>query len=132
MIHPKWHDTRPRNRADTQSSFSLLVLHCLGEFLRSNAQSNAADDGWSSFFWFALIPEITSAHLKKTGLTNLIGSWSLLDVKGSALVVSQFTLYGDARAQRRRRLVNSLSRLVSSVLAADRGIKMIVFSRCNE
>jgi D-tyrosyl-tRNA(Tyr) deacylase len=26
---------------------------------------------------------------------------SLLDVKGSALVVSQFTLYGDARAQRR-------------------------------
>jgi D-tyrosyl-tRNA(Tyr) deacylase len=26
---------------------------------------------------------------------------SLLDVKGSALVVSQFTLYGDARGQRR-------------------------------
>ena len=26
---------------------------------------------------------------------------SLLDVKGSALVVSQFTLYGDARSQRR-------------------------------
>jgi D-tyrosyl-tRNA(Tyr) deacylase len=28
-------------------------------------------------------------------------NWSLLDVKGSALVVSQFTLYGDARGQRR-------------------------------
>jgi D-tyrosyl-tRNA(Tyr) deacylase len=28
-------------------------------------------------------------------------SRSLLDVKGSALVVSQFTLYGDARGQRR-------------------------------
>src|SRR6187455_3072425 len=26
---------------------------------------------------------------------------SLLDVKGSALVISQFTLYGDARGQRR-------------------------------
>jgi hypothetical protein len=86
VIHPKWHDTHPRNRADTQSWFSLLVLHSLGEFLRSNAQSNAADDGWSSFFWFALIPEITSAHLKKTGPTNPIGSWSLLDAKGSPLV----------------------------------------------
>jgi D-tyrosyl-tRNA(Tyr) deacylase len=29
----------------------------------------------------------------------------LLDVKGSALVVSQFTLYGDARGQRRRALL---------------------------
>jgi D-tyrosyl-tRNA(Tyr) deacylase len=28
-------------------------------------------------------------------------NWSLLDVNGSALVVSQFTLYGDARDQRR-------------------------------
>ena len=28
-------------------------------------------------------------------------NYSLLDVKGSALVVSQFTLYGDARGQRR-------------------------------
>jgi D-tyrosyl-tRNA(Tyr) deacylase len=28
-------------------------------------------------------------------------NWSLLDVKGSALLVSQFTLYGDARGQRR-------------------------------
>ena len=30
---------------------------------------------------------------------------SLLDVEGSALVVSQFTLYGDARGQRRPRFV---------------------------
>ena len=30
---------------------------------------------------------------------------SLLEVKGSALVVSQFTLYGEARGQRRRALL---------------------------
>src|ERR1700724_2828597 len=30
---------------------------------------------------------------------------SLLDVKGAALVVSQFTLYGDARGQRRPSLI---------------------------
>src|SRR5438876_11092988 len=30
---------------------------------------------------------------------------SLLDVRGSALVVSQFTLYGDARGQRRPSLI---------------------------
>ena len=34
-----------------------------------------------------------------TGKMNL----SLLETKGSALVVSQFTLYGDARGQRRPR-----------------------------
>ena len=32
---------------------------------------------------------------------------SLLDVKGSALVVSQFTLYGDARGQRRPSFVSA-------------------------
>ena len=32
---------------------------------------------------------------------------SLLDVKGSALVVSQFTLYGDARGQRRPSLITA-------------------------
>ena len=32
---------------------------------------------------------------------------SLLDVKGSALVVSQFTLYGDARGQRRPSFINA-------------------------
>ena len=32
---------------------------------------------------------------------------SLLDVKGSALVVSQFTLYGDARGQRRPSFVGA-------------------------
>jgi len=32
---------------------------------------------------------------------------SLLDVKGSALVISQFTLYGDARGQRRPSFVSA-------------------------
>jgi D-aminoacyl-tRNA deacylase len=32
---------------------------------------------------------------------------SLLDVKGAALVVSQFTLYGDARGQRRPSFISS-------------------------
>jgi D-tyrosyl-tRNA(Tyr) deacylase len=34
---------------------------------------------------------------------------SLLDVKGSALVVSQFTLYGDARGQRRPSFISAAS-----------------------
>jgi len=34
---------------------------------------------------------------------------SLLDVKGSALVVSQFTLYGDARGQRRPSFIKAAS-----------------------
>jgi D-tyrosyl-tRNA(Tyr) deacylase len=32
---------------------------------------------------------------------------SLLDVKGAALVVSQFTLYGDARGQRRPSFISA-------------------------
>src|SRR5581483_330198 len=35
---------------------------------------------------------------------------SLLDVKGSALVVSQFTLYGDARGQRRPSFISAAPR----------------------
>jgi hypothetical protein len=38
--------------------------------------------------------------------------------KGQPIGLSQFTLYGDARAQRRRRLITSLSRLLSPALAA--------------
>jgi D-tyrosyl-tRNA(Tyr) deacylase len=38
-----------------------------------------------------------------TGKMNL----SLLDVQGSALVVSQFTLYGDARGQRRPSFISA-------------------------
>ncbi len=34
---------------------------------------------------------------------------SLLDVKGAALVVSQFTLYGDARGQRRPSFISAAS-----------------------
>ena len=41
------------------------------------------------------------AHLRIFGDDEGKMNWSLLDVKGSALVVSQFTLYGDARGQRR-------------------------------
>jgi len=34
-------------------------------------------------------------------------NWSLLDVRGGALVVSQFTLYGDARGQRRPSFISA-------------------------
>ena len=42
-----------------------------------------------------------TAHLRIFGDDEGKMNRSLLDVKGSALVVSQFTLYGDARGQRR-------------------------------
>lgn len=41
------------------------------------------------------------AHLRIFGDDEGKMNCSLLDVKGNALVVSQFTLYGDARGQRR-------------------------------
>jgi D-aminoacyl-tRNA deacylase len=43
--------------------------------------------------------KIANLRIFKDDLLNM--NRSLLDVKGSALVVSQFTLYGDARGQRR-------------------------------
>src|ERR1700720_244176 len=41
---------------------------------------------------------------------------SLLDVKGAALVVSQFTLYGDARGQRRPSFLSAASPEKASAL----------------
>lgn len=41
---------------------------------------------------------------------------SLLDVKGSALVVSQFTLYGDARGQRRPSYISAAPPETASAL----------------
>lgn len=52
---------------------------------------------------------------------------SLLDVKGSALVVSQFTLYGDARGQRRPSFITAAppekaKQLYEEFTAALRGL----------
>jgi D-tyrosyl-tRNA(Tyr) deacylase len=41
---------------------------------------------------------------------------SLLDVKGAALVVSQFTLYGDARGQRRPSFISAAPPEIASAL----------------
>ena len=41
---------------------------------------------------------------------------SLRDVKGSALIVSQFTLYGDARGQRRPSFIAAAGLLISAVV----------------
>jgi D-tyrosyl-tRNA(Tyr) deacylase len=44
---------------------------------------------------------------------------SLLDVKGSALVVSQFTLYGDARGQRRPSFITAAPPELAKKLYAE-------------
>src|SRR5246127_1193392 len=56
---------------------------------------------------------------------------SLLDVKGAALVVSQFTLYGDARGQRRPSFISAAppekaSALYEEFNAALRGLGIAV------
>jgi len=56
---------------------------------------------------------------------------SLLDVKGSALVVSQFTLYGDARGQRRPSYIAAgppelAKRLYEEFSEALRGVGVVV------
>jgi D-tyrosyl-tRNA(Tyr) deacylase len=56
---------------------------------------------------------------------------SLLDVKGEALVVSQFTLYGDARGQRRPSFISAAppelaNKLYEEFCAALRGLGVTV------
>jgi D-tyrosyl-tRNA(Tyr) deacylase len=56
---------------------------------------------------------------------------SLLDVKGSALVISQFTLYGDARGQRRPSFIaaappEQAKKLYEEFSEALRGLDIVV------
>ena len=56
---------------------------------------------------------------------------SLLDIKGSALIVSQFTLYGDARGQRRPSFVaaapsEQANKLYEEFLEALRSLRVTV------
>ena len=56
---------------------------------------------------------------------------SLLDVKGAALVVSQFTLYGDARGQRRPSFISAAppelaKKLYEEFCEALRGLGIVV------
>src|SRR5438046_6493619 len=44
---------------------------------------------------------------------------SLLDVKGSALAVSQFTMYGDERGQRRQSFINAAPQALARELSAE-------------
>jgi D-tyrosyl-tRNA(Tyr) deacylase len=60
-------------------------------------------------------PQVASAMAEKTANLRIFEdeqgkmNRSLLDVKGGALVVSQFTLYGDARGQRRPSFIAAAS-----------------------
>lgn len=61
---------------------------------------------------------------------------SLLDVKGSALVVSQFTLYGDARGQRRPSFIAAASpdqakKLYEEFNETLRGLGVTVATECS-
>ena len=51
---------------------------------------------------------------------------SLLDVKGAALVVSQFTLYGDARGQRRPSFISAAPPEKAKALYEEFAVKMRV------
>ena len=61
---------------------------------------------------------------------------SLLDVKGSALVISQFTLYGDARGQRRPSFIAAASselanKLYEAFNETLRGLGVTVATECS-
>ena len=75
----------------------------------------APDDGVEQAHWLAS----KCAHLRIFSDTEKKMNLSLLDVGGSALVVSQFTLYGDCKKGRRPNFTGAAAPQIAAPLVDD-------------